>query len=179
MMAFGGLVVYQYGIFHGETNPSRSYLREFGLYFIAGSVLYLFHESWKGREILIVSACALTGIAVYLLGEHALGVLILLAPLTIFTGDASTPVLRRFGRYGDLSYGVYIYAFVIQQTLIWCFSANASFILLLLAVLCITLACAWLSWHFVEKPALSLKSLLVSRMAGTLDRGVPREVNEP
>ena len=71
-------------------------------------------------------------------------------------GTRSTPVLRRFGRFGDVSYGTYLWGFVVQQTVnvvcgilpLW---------LDLLVVVPLTLGIAWISWHVVEKRALALK----------------------
>jgi peptidoglycan/LPS O-acetylase OafA/YrhL len=60
-----------------------------------------------------------------------------------------------FSRYGDFSYGVYIWAFPVQQLVV---SAGITAWLpsfLLTAVL--TLCLAALSWHFIEAPALRLK----------------------
>lgn len=65
---------------------------------------------------------------------------------------------RLTGLLGDLSYGVYIYAFPVQQTVVylglgrgWSFEWH-----LVLSVLA-TYGLAWLSWHVVEKPALRIK----------------------
>ncbi len=60
-------------------------------------------------------------------------------------------------RHGDLSYGVYIYAFPVQQTItallgnrvIWW--KNAALALPVVLIL------AWLSWHFVEHRSLRRK----------------------
>lgn len=74
----------------------------------------------------------------------------------IALGTRSTPVLRRFGRFGDVSYGTYLWGFPVQQTVnvvcgilpLW---------LDLLVVVPLTLGIAWISWHVVEKRALALK----------------------
>ncbi len=75
----------------------------------------------------------------------------------ILFGSASTPVLRRFGRFGDLSYGTYLYGFPVAQTLSWAFGSNWSLWQHILATLALSLLFALLSWHLVEKPALRLK----------------------
>jgi peptidoglycan/LPS O-acetylase OafA/YrhL len=62
-----------------------------------------------------------------------------------------------FNRLGDYSYGLYLYAYPIQQALVhaqpgigsWALFAEASVL---------TLAAAMCSWHGIEKPALALKS---------------------
>ena len=56
----------------------------------------------------------------------------------------------------DYSYGIYIYAFPVQQTLVsyWPQMPLSAY---LLSTFVITVALAATSWHFVEKPALKLK----------------------
>ncbi|WP_081896682.1 MULTISPECIES: acyltransferase family protein [Burkholderia] len=152
-----GLAIYHFGVYHGETNPVRNWSREYGLFFLAGALLQLFRDWWADRQVLLIVGSLTVGTALFMLGWHVLGVLVAMPCLVIFTGEASTPFLRRFGRFGDLSYGVYIYAFIVQQTLIWKFGASGSFTLHLLSTVVVTFICAWLSWHLVEKRALSFK----------------------
>lgn len=60
---------------------------------------------------------------------------------------------------GDLSYGVYIYAFPIQQALVpFSLETPVPWMTNFLLATPLTFAFAWLSWHFVERPALNLKS---------------------
>jgi peptidoglycan/LPS O-acetylase OafA/YrhL len=56
----------------------------------------------------------------------------------------------------DYSYGIYIYAFPVQQTIVYLFP-QVDLLSYLLSTLVVTLSLAALSWHFVEKPALKLK----------------------
>jgi peptidoglycan/LPS O-acetylase OafA/YrhL len=64
---------------------------------------------------------------------------------------------KQFGRFGDFSYGLYIYAFPVQQSLAQLAGGNIQPMLNLALALPITLILAALSWHVVEKPALRLK----------------------
>ncbi len=59
-------------------------------------------------------------------------------------------------RMGDLSFGMYIYAFPVQQTLIHWFPKWHWGHHLLVATI-VTMALAWLSWHGIEKLALRFK----------------------
>lgn len=64
----------------------------------------------------------------------------------------------------DYSYGLYIFAYPVQQTLIWA-TGMTSAPLHIAASLVVTLGIAALSWHFVEEPALRLKERLRTRIA--------------
>jgi peptidoglycan/LPS O-acetylase OafA/YrhL len=71
---------------------------------------------------------------------------------------AYVPNLHFFNRVGDYSYGLYIYAFPIEQALRQFIPSILPLELFGLASL-LTLVCAMLSWHFVEQPALKLKKV--------------------
>lgn len=60
-------------------------------------------------------------------------------------------------RFGDLSYGLYIYGWPVQQTLLHLSGGNLAWWQLFPLAMVITAAIAWLSWHLVEQPALRLK----------------------
>lgn len=64
--------------------------------------------------------------------------------------------LRRFNRTGDYSYGIYIYAFPVQQALKASFPAITPAQMIVAATV-LTLPLAMLSWHLVEKPMLARK----------------------
>jgi peptidoglycan/LPS O-acetylase OafA/YrhL len=61
-------------------------------------------------------------------------------------------------RFGDISYGIYIYAWPVQQILVW--PGQGGYTNAALATP-IVIALATLSWFFVEKPALQAKNLFV------------------
>jgi len=64
---------------------------------------------------------------------------------------------RAYLRVGDYSYGTYLLAFPIQQFLAWRFGVREPLALFGLAFLA-TLPFAALSWHWIEKPMLALKT---------------------
>ena len=71
-------------------------------------------------------------------------------------GYAKSPLLHRYNRVGDYSYGTYVYAFPIQQMV-------AGFVVVspltnIALALPATLCCAILSWHLVEAPAVRSKA---------------------
>jgi peptidoglycan/LPS O-acetylase OafA/YrhL len=66
--------------------------------------------------------------------------------------------LQNFARYGDFSYGMYLYAFPIQQVLVQYWEPDLTPLRLFLIAFPLTLLCAVLSWHLIEAPCLALKN---------------------
>lgn len=59
--------------------------------------------------------------------------------------------LQHFGRYGDFSYGLYLYAFPIQQLLIVWFKNKLEAPPVFAVATLLTLPCAIVSWQLVER----------------------------
>ena len=124
--------------------------------FIAGALLALVGiERIKYKYILLSVLILVWGISVffhfYIWAQY-----FVLPATVILIGTSSAPILKNIKtRIGDTSYGIYIYAFPVQQTLEHFF--RLSYIpLMVLGTLC-TLPLAFLSWHLIEKRALALK----------------------
>lgn len=85
------------------------------------------------------------------------GLMLVLPYVTLSFGASSARALACLSRFGDMSYGVYLYGFVVQQTIIALFGATmgpwANFALAGSA----SLVLAFVSWHVIEKRALQLK----------------------
>ena len=124
--------------------------------FAAGSLLCLF----GGRRILRldVASVVLVGYVVALIavpGHVASYAWVALPYVVLAIGEASWPILRSAARFGDLSYGLYLWAFPIQQIVVWRFGILPMPINLL-AVTVTTVGVAYLSWHLLETHALRL-----------------------
>jgi peptidoglycan/LPS O-acetylase OafA/YrhL len=84
--------------------------------------------------------------------------LYLVAPLAILAfGLAPAPVFSRAGRWGDFSYGLYLYGFPSQQLVNELLGGTPSALRNALLSFPLALLCAVLSWHLVERRALRLK----------------------
>lgn len=158
-----GLAIVVFGILDGQHGGPRTWSFEFGAFFLYGSCLHFHRDALRRHRRAVVWTLALAGAALLAIGYGYAALLVVLPPAVVAMGTASTPVIRRFGRFGDVSYGLYIYAFPVQQTLIWLFGRSWSLPALLLASVGCTLVLAWLSWHLVERPALGLKRRFDSR----------------
>lgn len=71
--------------------------------------------------------------------------------------------IRRYNSLGDCSFGVYIYAFPVQQAVIALWPGIAPGPTSVIAAIC-TLILAIASWHLVEKPALRWREPLAQRL---------------
>ena len=65
--------------------------------------------------------------------------------------------LQRFGRYGDFSYGLYVFAYPIQQAIVQVAGPGVPIPLFFILAFVPTVLLAALSWHFIEAPALAHK----------------------
>lgn len=64
-------------------------------------------------------------------------------------------LVRRFNRFGDYSYGIYIYAFPAQQLVLLLSPPGWGLWTLILVTAVLTFLTASVSWHLVEKPFLA------------------------
>ncbi|GAB3039726.1 acyltransferase [Parafrigoribacterium mesophilum] len=74
-------------------------------------------------------------------------------------GVRSTPVLRHASRFGDLSYGLYVWAFPVQQSIVYFFGV-LPWALDVAMVAVVSAALAYGSWHLVERPSMAFAQRL-------------------
>ena len=91
--------------------------------------------------------------------EYARAMIIFSLPyIVIYLAFLPTRRVCKFGElFGDTSYGIYIYAFPIQQAYIHYFGVSGSIIIYIGSTFLITFILALLSWQLIEKRALLLK----------------------
>jgi peptidoglycan/LPS O-acetylase OafA/YrhL len=70
--------------------------------------------------------------------------------LVIWLALTPTPVVRA-ARFGDLSYGLYIYGWPVEQCVVYFSGAAAPWWAVFLISTAITVPVAFLSWHLIEK----------------------------
>jgi peptidoglycan/LPS O-acetylase OafA/YrhL len=92
----------------------------------------------------------------------------LLCAGTLWMGHRPMRLLRGFGRFGDLSYGIFIFAFPTQQVLAWSLHLDHRPSLMTACALPATLVLAAASWWLVERPSLGVKKAVANR----IDRGL-------
>jgi peptidoglycan/LPS O-acetylase OafA/YrhL len=126
-------------------------------WFMAGSVLYHWQLPLRGWVALL---CALLSLVAFVTGGFRIACASVGAYLIVYIALAPRIRLPNLARWGDLSYGTYIWAFPVQQIVSAALGAWVTWYLNLAISLPVVLALAWVSWHFVEAPALRLKKRL-------------------
>jgi peptidoglycan/LPS O-acetylase OafA/YrhL len=124
--------------------------------FLAGVLVYLFRDQIPASWPLVAGAMVIVAVST-LLPSYRLLAAIPLAYVLMVSGALIR--LKWLQLPTDLSYGVYIYGFPLQQLLL---VAGLSVHPILFAAISIvvTLPVAALSWFFIEKPSLGLKRRL-------------------
>ncbi|CUR58291.1 putative Sugar acetylase [metagenome] len=136
------------------------------VFFAAGAILRLLAErGMKFRTDVAVGLLAVYLVIAGTLPQHTTKIAWIFLPYIVLTiGLASTPYVRRASRYGDLSYGLYLWAFPVQQLVIDLWGVQRMSVNLVV-VTAITALLALVSWHVVEHPSLKLKDRVVRRYA--------------
>ena len=153
-IAFGVYAIQPSAISHFPETVSQ-HLRFFN-YFLAGMVCFLYRDRIAYHPPLLVGAILLLIVAT-LLNKLQVIMMLPLVYLLMYAAFSQSTVISGFGRKRDLSYGLYLYAWPVQQMLATHFRGAFAPYSLFLTAFPLTLICAWASWCFVEKPCLSLK----------------------
>lgn len=137
-----------------------NYLARLVPMFLAGSLLYIWGEYVRVYRWLVIASIFVIVIS------HALDSHFLTQTLQIVFAygvlGISSIIKIYWGYVNDLSYGVYIYSFPVQQLLILAGSASLGIVFNVFLSLIITMVLAYLSWNYIEKPAMNLKKLVPS-----------------
>lgn len=133
------------------------YGRELSAFFLCGSALFLLKQRWERRPLAWLLGLGALGLLLWWAGWRYTATLATLPLVILYMGTRSTPVIRRFGRWGDPSYGAYLIAFPVQQTVIFYTWPTLGFAGTLMLALGVTTVLAYTSWHGIEKQALKWK----------------------
>ena len=120
-----------------------------GTFFVIGSLLSSFKiNTIPHKKIYVFGLMILLLFAIYFNFfsnvQH-----VFLSFAILFFGFSPIKGIKDFGKYGDPSYGIYIYSFPIQQILVYYFKLNA--INLCIISLSLSIIFGYLSWHLIEK----------------------------
>ncbi len=141
--------------------------------FLYGSAIYMWRDKVPLRLETLVAAFACLTVAAFDKSTFFLAYLLCLAPIVMHLAYIPRGALRSFNNWGDFSYGVYIYAFPIQQSLVFLFP-KISFLAMAGASSFLSVTVAALSWFMIEKPALAHKDDVAAATSRALNFGLAK-----
>ncbi len=133
------------------------YLLELSCYFLVGAIFYFYHNKIKYNYLYLALSLV---VLIYCSYQNEFKNAFMLAGAYVvfhFAFDTNIK-LSNFSKYGDFSYGLYIYAFPVQQLVQHLTINSVGFKGNFLISFVITLILAFLSWHIVEKNFIKKKS---------------------
>ncbi|MEO8158532.1 MAG: acyltransferase [Betaproteobacteria bacterium] len=141
---------------HLWTTLPLYYTVKFGIFFALGTAAYL----WRDKLPLSPVRAVVLWVVTWLAGPElsVLPYMVALAYSTLLIAVLPWSALTRFGQRGDFSYGMYLFAFPVQQTMVHYGGAALPLPANIMICFLITLFCAAISWHWIEQPWLQMKS---------------------
>lgn len=133
------------------------YGSELSAFFLIGAALFALEIHWKKHTRNWLISSAVLGTIAWLAGFQHTSLLITLPIFIIYAGSRETRLIKSAGAWGDPSYGIYLFAFPIQQTTIALSLPNFDFWTTFFVSTGSTIALAYISWHAIEKQALKIK----------------------
>lgn len=138
----------------------QAIVARFAVVFLAGAFVYQIRNVIPARWSLVALSVVVVLVA-SLLPNYRMLAAIPLAYAVIVSGALIHN--KRFRLRTDLSYGVYVYAWPIQQLLIICGLAVLNPFVFAMVATIVTVPLAALSWFLVEKPAMTIKTRIEQR----------------
>jgi peptidoglycan/LPS O-acetylase OafA/YrhL len=147
-------IKYEYYLFYSKVGLKA--VCNFGIYFFSGALFaYFRYEKFKLHLPIILFLLGFSTVILYLKLFGPLSYVIL-TPLVLSIGSLNFNLLPFLKRMGDISYGIYLYSFPIQQILLSMFSLNPYE--LIIYTLLISVLCGYCSWKLIEYPSFKHKN---------------------
>lgn len=132
-------------------------------YFVAGMITYIYKDKIKLNRKLNLVFIILLVFSIYLNLTKYIFPFALTYIIICFAFNSKLK-LNLFGSKNDLSYGIYIYAFPIQQIISYLLKDNIHWYINLIISLPLTLICAYASWNIIEKPFLNMRNIRIRNL---------------
>lgn len=171
LMLFITICTFYYFMFNKTISPvggrlfelELNTLVELSLFFFMGSLLFLFRDSLYLKKEIVMIGIVILFLSLFYGGFKPLFAVI--APYSImYLAFLPKTRLQSISKYGDLSYGVYLYAFPIQQIVAHLFGGSTSPWINFLISVPVVLMLAFLSWHIIEKNFMKLKKVNLTKL---------------
>jgi peptidoglycan/LPS O-acetylase OafA/YrhL len=144
--------------------------------FLYGSSLYMWRDRMPMSPRLLIGLLAALALASFDKTIFFVVYAACLAPLVLHLVYVPGGRIRAFNDWGDYSYGVYIYAFPVQQTLAFLFPAM-SLAAMMASSAIVSVAIAILSWKLIEERALAMKGDFAEATSRAFNLGLAKIVS--
>lgn len=156
----------------GTTGGNLPLVIMLGATFVLGSLAYAvrarLHLSWIFLGVLMAVWVATWG------GGWARSTGVVAIAFAVLVLAFRTPAwLQRLAAPGDVSYGIYVYAFPVQQSVAAIWGAVDPLLMMAIAFP-VTYLLAFASWRLIERPALALKRFVAARPQEPVAAGAVR-----
>jgi len=138
-----------------------NFIRLLYLFFL-GALIYVFKENIKMKWAIFNSLFAILLLSSLYPILFLPAYYIILPYILFFLVYIPKGKVLVFNKFGDYSYGIYIYAFPIQQSII-ALIPNISVINMIIISFIFTLILSILSWKYVEKTSLKYKNIFIKK----------------
>ncbi len=132
-------------------------INEFFTYFSAGMLAYMFKEKIVLNSFISHFSTIIAIGCIIFYEPFLLPLISICVMYTVMSLVYDKTVNINGSKFGDLSYGTYVYAFPIQQSVTYFFGGHMYWWMNFLISLPITLFFAAISWHLIERHALKLR----------------------
>jgi peptidoglycan/LPS O-acetylase OafA/YrhL len=130
-------------------------IAELGSFFLSGAIWATLPMPTVSTRQRLAILSALLLVASFYFGGYQYLQFLLLPVVVIAFGMLNTSFLGWARKFGDFSYGIYLWGFLVQQSLMHLF--HLSLLQLMAISIPVTYLCGALSWHLIEKRALRFK----------------------
>ena len=154
VIAICAISIYIYNYF--DSSSKDPFSRLFSMFFI-GVAFYLWRDNISMSLKLFIVFFTILSISTINKGSFFVAYSILLPYLIFYVAYVPGGWIRNYNKFGDYSYGIYIYAFPVQQS-VAAIIPNVSLIHMVSISFAVTFVLSFLSWHLIEKRALKFKS---------------------
>lgn len=125
-------------------------------YFLAGCLFYSYKDKIKFTRKTLYIYIVLMLFTIFI-GFPSVSFALFGSYVLFYYSFFTKRIFYNISKYGDFSYGIYIYAFPIQQIISQYYIESLNFIENFISVTLISFFMAFFSWHMVEKKSLRLK----------------------
>lgn len=130
----------------------------FSSYFLCGSLFHFYQDKIQFTIPKLLFFTIIFILSLFIGYSHLL-FLCSVPYLLLHLGNIKNKYLNNFSAKGDFSYGLYIFAFPIQQLIIYYTNNNISIEIFIVLASIFTLIMSYISWHLIEKKALEYKKI--------------------